>query len=135
MAIDILRAEITHEVRHDLESFYWLLVFILLRHAKHSQGEAAFDSLFGAVDWKQSASLKYSWIINPDPPLIIPGNAPLNNPLEVLRETLRGNFRSILPPRPHITHAQILALLIMRSLPRTGPRTMPPSSGCPPLTS
>ncbi|EPT03319.1 hypothetical protein FOMPIDRAFT_1046874 [Fomitopsis schrenkii] len=32
-AVDLLsRGEVVHEVRHDLESFFWLLIWILLRH-------------------------------------------------------------------------------------------------------
>ncbi|EPS93868.1 hypothetical protein FOMPIDRAFT_91473 [Fomitopsis schrenkii] len=90
MAIEILSSEVTHEARHDLEAFYWLLVYILLRHTNHghSRGKAAFDALFTVVSWDQASDLKFSWITYPAVPLTVPGNAPLNALLEGFREAL-----------------------------------------------
>ncbi|EPS93014.1 hypothetical protein FOMPIDRAFT_1136967, partial [Fomitopsis schrenkii] len=112
MAIEILSSEVTHEARHDLEAFYWLLVYILLWHTNHghSRRKAAFDALFTVVSWDQASDLKFSWITYPAVPLTVPGNAPLNALLEGFREALVGNFPSLLPPGPQVTHAQILAL-------------------------
>ncbi|EPT03326.1 hypothetical protein FOMPIDRAFT_1116386, partial [Fomitopsis schrenkii] len=112
MAIEILSSEVTHEARHDLESFYWLLVYILLRHTNHDHpdGKAAFGELFTVVNSRQFAKFNFSWITYPAVPLTVPGNAPLNALLEGFRDALVGNFPSLLPPRPQVTHAQILAL-------------------------
>ncbi|EPS93231.1 hypothetical protein FOMPIDRAFT_89013 [Fomitopsis schrenkii] len=111
MAIEILKSEVTHEVRHDLESFYWLLIFILLRHTKHGhvRGKAAFGSLFTVIDWYQFAQNKLGWIRDPDTPLIIPGNAPLNDLIEGFRKALENNFGRQAPLQ-RITHTQVLAL-------------------------
>ncbi|KAH9831785.1 uncharacterized protein C8Q71DRAFT_714969, partial [Rhodofomes roseus] len=86
MAVDILRAEITHEARHDLESFYWLLVFIVLRHTKHGHPlkEMAFGHLFCTQQMDQNALVKFCWLML-DPPLTVPGNEPLTRLLEMLR--------------------------------------------------
>ena len=112
MAMDILWDEITHEARHDLESFYWLLVFILLRHTNHGHrlGKAAFGSLFTVVDWYIFGTTKWGWITNPTVPLTIPGNAPLNELLEEFRVVLRGNLSQTPPAERHVTHSRILAL-------------------------
>ncbi|KZT63176.1 hypothetical protein DAEQUDRAFT_185170 [Daedalea quercina L-15889] len=36
MAVEVLRRGIIHQARHDLESFYWLLLWLIFRHTKHS---------------------------------------------------------------------------------------------------
>ena len=107
MAIEILRFEITHEARHDLESFYWLLVFILLRHTKHGhpRGNAAFGSLFAVSDWDHLAMTKSGWIRNTIPPLVIPGNTPLNELLEDFRDALEFNHPTRRVPIQRVTHA------------------------------
>ncbi|KAH9915204.1 uncharacterized protein B0H18DRAFT_1215589 [Fomitopsis serialis] len=97
MAIEILRSEITHEARHDLESFYWLLVFIVLRHTNH--------------DHKRGMALlhtKQSWLSREVPPLKVPGNEPLTSLLENLRVAFTGNFRLRRVGVEHRTHREIL---------------------------
>ncbi|EPT03334.1 hypothetical protein FOMPIDRAFT_1115985, partial [Fomitopsis schrenkii] len=112
MAIEILRSKVTHEARHDLESFYWLLVYILLRHTNHGhwRWKAAFDALFTVVSWDQAAAMKFCWITRPTAPLTIPGNAPLHDLLEGLRDALEFNFPQRRFPVQRVTHAQILTL-------------------------
>ncbi|KAH9915211.1 uncharacterized protein B0H18DRAFT_1042164 [Fomitopsis serialis] len=96
MAVEILQAEITHEARHDLESFYWLLVFIVLRHTKHGHHleTGAFGSLFCHSDWDQCVREKKAWLIDEKAPLAVPGNEPLTSLLEKLRK--RTTHRDIL---------------------------------------
>ena len=52
MSIQVLQGKMTHEARHDLESFFWLLLYIVLRHTDHSlqSDPRALRSIFGAAD-------------------------------------------------------------------------------------
>ncbi|KAJ6625793.1 hypothetical protein B0H10DRAFT_590793 [Mycena sp. CBHHK59/15] len=80
-----------HTCKHDLESFYWLLIWILLRHANHSdpRGPAACSILFDNPLIDIVISMKQTWLLpalatrNVDR-LPILGNAPLSNLVDVL---------------------------------------------------
>ncbi|KZT63070.1 hypothetical protein DAEQUDRAFT_742137, partial [Daedalea quercina L-15889] len=110
MAIDILRSEITHEAQHDLESFYWLLVFIVLRHTTHGHHlkKGACGSLFCLSDWDQCTSRKFGWLLDTTPPLTVPGNGSLNALLNKFRLALMCNFPQHHVPVRHVTHCKIL---------------------------
>ncbi|KAF7296456.1 hypothetical protein HMN09_01052000 [Mycena chlorophos] len=43
-------AKVRHGAHHDLESFYWLLVWMVLRHTEHTGGDRAAAKLFDAED-------------------------------------------------------------------------------------
>ncbi|KAJ7171629.1 hypothetical protein C8R43DRAFT_1058629 [Mycena crocata] len=52
MAIEVMKADAntTHRPHHDLESFYWLLVWMILRHTEHIHPRArAYTYLFDAT--------------------------------------------------------------------------------------
>ncbi|KAJ7497689.1 hypothetical protein FB451DRAFT_955550, partial [Mycena latifolia] len=48
LAIEVLKhsrdrtAEHRHEVKHDLESFYYLLIWLVLRHTDHQHPDAEY---------------------------------------------------------------------------------------------
>ena len=51
MATELLESpEGRHEVDHDLESFFWVLLWVVLRHTKHrfSPGSEEYTALFGS---------------------------------------------------------------------------------------
>ncbi|KAI0713081.1 hypothetical protein C8Q72DRAFT_777872, partial [Fomitopsis betulina] len=45
MSVEVLRARIIHQVRHDLEACFWLLLWIVLRHTDHRDPEEAYNLL------------------------------------------------------------------------------------------
>ncbi|KAI0733662.1 hypothetical protein C8Q72DRAFT_933312 [Fomitopsis betulina] len=72
MAIEILQTHVTHDVRHDLESFFWLLLWAVLRyttiacdppnqhhlyanvfnaHTDEASAHAKLNFLFNNIDW------------------------------------------------------------------------------------
>ncbi|KAH9930100.1 uncharacterized protein B0H18DRAFT_1209596 [Fomitopsis serialis] len=60
MAIEILETYVAHDVRHDLESFFWLLLWVVLRYTNHTSCPPyhVFISVFGAQDAEDSAAKK-----------------------------------------------------------------------------
>ncbi|KZT63036.1 hypothetical protein DAEQUDRAFT_760658 [Daedalea quercina L-15889] len=112
MAVEILAAEITHEARHDLESFYWLLVFLVLRHTKHNHPlrNGAFGSLFCHSDLGACAGVKVIWLTRKtdNPPVTVPGNEPLTELLERFRVLCARNFSQLSSDVERMTHRQVL---------------------------
>ena len=96
MAIEILKKNnIIHEVHHDLESFYWVLVWLVLRHTKftHPMGHNALQTIFGG-DRPSSGLLKGGWITDQDE-LTVDGNEPLNILLQKFRRRCMLNYARI----------------------------------------
>ncbi|KAH9930130.1 uncharacterized protein B0H18DRAFT_1117183 [Fomitopsis serialis] len=60
MAIEILETYLVHDVHHDLESFFWLLLWIVLRHTNHTNhsSHVIYLEIFNAQDDKNSAQKK-----------------------------------------------------------------------------
>ncbi|KAJ6584589.1 hypothetical protein B0H19DRAFT_1227282 [Mycena capillaripes] len=67
VAIEIMRNTTVHGPHHDLESIYWLLVWMLLRHTKHTDpnGALACSELFDA----SGGSLKKKAWVNEQSPV------------------------------------------------------------------
>lgn len=87
IAIDILNGY-SHERKHDLESFYWLLVWIVVRHTVHHYKHhqvLAYTRLFNQPNDYAAATAKQKWLCGRNPPLFIHSNGPLTNLLETLR--------------------------------------------------
>lgn len=93
MAINILQAmSIIHGIHHDLESFYWVLVWVVMRHTMHSLGQEYCSTLFVFGNDQLGASAKIAWIYPVDDEggerkfyFEVEGNAPLTE--------LLGDFR------------------------------------------
>ncbi|KAJ7281814.1 hypothetical protein C8J57DRAFT_1298618 [Mycena rebaudengoi] len=96
LALQLLRAaadkrSITHTVEHDLESFYWLLVWIILRHNTnhgHPAGLLACHQLFDAATDFHAASQKGEWLLEQLPM----ENTLLFSVVEALRDTLEHHY-------------------------------------------
>ncbi|KAJ7105423.1 hypothetical protein C8R43DRAFT_1243997 [Mycena crocata] len=86
LAIDLLRGRernvaVYHECKHDLESFYWILMWILLRHADHSDPtqEYACYTLFDHDSISSAIYAKSGWLHAPwDSDSFIRNNPPLS---------------------------------------------------------
>ncbi|KAF7305928.1 Facilitated glucose transporter [Mycena chlorophos] len=95
LAIDLLSAaadkrEITHSVHHDLESFFWILVWIVLRQvtcaADEKTAQHLFDQNFDNLD--NAAVVKSSWLARRfiEKKKIVPANEPLSDLIIALAE-------------------------------------------------
>jgi hypothetical protein len=82
-----------HCADHDLESFYWLLIFLPLRHTHHNLGPLMYGQLFDskvmqyrAADAKRNLVEKQS--------LLICKNAPFTHILHVLTALVKNQVAS-----------------------------------------
>jgi hypothetical protein len=87
MAVEVLNGKL-HEPKHDLESFYWLLTWILFRHTHHNQLKSKARTLFDILDKDSAANAKLAWLQQSI--FRITGNEPLNSLLVNLRKCFRG---------------------------------------------
>ncbi|KAH9895254.1 hypothetical protein C8Q73DRAFT_693581 [Cubamyces lactineus] len=84
MAWDLLRTKpiTVHDFRHDLESFYWVLCWVILQHtacrSKFSKrdGHTLCKMFFESSDVNLARAMKCEWFCTQDC-LEIPGNVPL----------------------------------------------------------
>ncbi|KAH9930097.1 uncharacterized protein B0H18DRAFT_1147619 [Fomitopsis serialis] len=67
MAIEILLTFVAHDVNHDLESFFWLLLWAVLRYTRHTHHSSCqlFLSVFDAQDATSSAAKKSLFLNRP----------------------------------------------------------------------
>ena len=78
-----------HRVHHDLESFYWVLVWIICRHTNHTlpEGSDACRTYFPDDGESQAQGMKRQWLMLTRP-CAIRGNAPLTALHEGLRRLM-----------------------------------------------
>jgi hypothetical protein len=98
-----------HERKHDLESFYWLLVWTLLRHADHDQGPSACSKLFDVGDRELAAAQKRTWLETSD--LRINRNKPLTQLLKSLRILFRKQLADIDTASVEVTYDTLLSAI------------------------
>ncbi|TFY59416.1 hypothetical protein EVJ58_g5790 [Rhodofomes roseus] len=112
MSVEVLSGSVTHEARHDLESFYWLLVWIVLRHTAfiHEDEDGAWHGLFVADTIKKCREAKESWLKLDYPPVLIMRNAPLTGLLEDFRQLCRTNFDNAELKTKCMTHEDVLKI-------------------------
>ena len=112
MAIDLLSTdEVVHELRHDLESFFWVLVWIVLRHTTHSLGKKACNNLFNGENEEQCKGQKVGFLGGNPKPLVVAFNEPLTNLIKEFRLACRNNntLDSDRPSDP-LTHRKVLKI-------------------------
>ncbi|KAI0761571.1 hypothetical protein BD413DRAFT_616947 [Trametes elegans] len=112
MAMDLLHPQsegMLHEPRHDLESFIWVLLWIVLRHTqhKHWQGARACEKVFKYGDDYEAHLAKKGWA-NDDQPIIIEGNGPLTDLLRQLQELLHEANNFYVKKRVPLTHKALI---------------------------
>ncbi|KAH9945557.1 hypothetical protein B0H21DRAFT_809337 [Amylocystis lapponica] len=76
--LDLEGEEVVHLLQHDLESFYWVLVWVVLRHTNyfHRYGPDTCNKLFGGADEEACKSAKLKWI-NSKHSVVVKDNRPL----------------------------------------------------------
>ncbi|RDX46238.1 hypothetical protein OH76DRAFT_1407146 [Lentinus brumalis] len=120
MALELLLSKRTvHGVRHDLQSFYWVLMWLVLRHTKHSLAPDYCYKLFRTGDDFTAAAAKMWWI-NPfdydtgEPQLefSVTDNAPLTALIEDFRALIsRTRFEQRAPPPVPLAYDSVLGIL------------------------
>ena len=112
MAIDLLSAddEVVHELRHDLESFFWLLVWLVLRHTTHSLGKRACEILFNRENEIECRMQKGGFLSDAQEPLVVALNQPLTNLISEFREACKSNIAGQNRPSDPLTHKKVLKL-------------------------
>ena len=108
MAIDVLKHKM-HERKHDLESIYWLLIWIILRHVDHDQPKWACRDLFDVDDRKLAAAAKVDWLGSSD--LRANSNEPLTGLLESLRILFKKQLGDKDTPRVEVAYDTLLATI------------------------
>ena len=102
-----------HNVRHDLEAFFWLLIWIVLRHTRiaHWRAHTFHNSVFGGdTDWTGAAHKLY--FINHRVEWQVEGAEPLNTLVCSLKRSVAYQNPMIGGQNPvPLTYAKILDLL------------------------
>lgn len=110
LALDLLRygkESIVHDSHHDLESFYWLLVWIVLRHTSYNSPYGRREEcsrLFKPVNSREAKIAKGGWLYNAEP-LIINQNPPLTDLLKTLQDLV---YMAAIPTRSKSMTREIL---------------------------
>ncbi|KAI0750204.1 hypothetical protein C8Q80DRAFT_1269950 [Daedaleopsis nitida] len=101
----------THRVHHDLESFYWVLLWVVFCHTSHSKGQSICKDVFKYGNDFEAYQAKDFWIGDAKKDkvlgaLIINDNVPLTTLMAKFRLLLRKQVRDDVP----LTHEAIIAL-------------------------
>ncbi|PCH39209.1 hypothetical protein WOLCODRAFT_29424 [Wolfiporia cocos MD-104 SS10] len=89
MAMELIDADpennVPHQAHHDLESFFWLLVWVVLCHTNHDhkEGKGAFSKVFGTITPQDARERKEYMFLKKM--FTIKDNAPLSYLLKRLR--------------------------------------------------
>lgn len=99
-----------HDSRHDLESFYWVLVWIVLRHTlfEHALGEEACSEVFKFGSDNNAASAKLMWLRKPA--ITVTGNPPLTELLNGFRKLMLSSVYAIEDMRQPLTYQAVIAI-------------------------
>ena len=112
MAIHTLEAQSNpqyqHKPYHDLESFYWLLVYMALLYTSHSLHPLACSDLFDIKIGQEAADAKKKWLDNY--PLKITDNEPFTDILKQLTVLVKEQLTAS-PESPVLTHKDVLTIL------------------------
>ncbi len=111
MAMMILGAhrQIIHDIHHDLESAYWVLLWLVLRHTEHTLGQEVCKEVFISGNDRSAAAAKSYWIAYQAKDLVVKGNQPLTTLLLEFRSLL---FRSVGHRNPSeiLNHESVLQI-------------------------
>ena len=103
-----------HRPRHDLESFYWVLLWVAVRHTRHSRRQNICERIFVYGDDEEAADCKWKWIAH----IVLPGTNPCplvfvdNDPLTVLLDRFRLLIKDqyMRPSEDILTYDAVLAI-------------------------
>lgn len=122
MALELIdpRSDPLHYPHHDLESYYWVLLWVVLRHTvsfilpsgdeEIQTGKQACASLFNCDDVKLGHSLKQTWVLRFDeqPSLKIADNVPLTTLVAEFQALLKMQVAAALHLVPAVFGKQLL---------------------------
>ena len=115
MSVEVLHGKVIHQVRHDLESFFWLLLWIVLRYTDHRNRDAYLwlRTLFDQESELECANAKRGFLGSG---FDIRGNEPLTYLVqefsELCEENLKANRRAKGGQQSHLlTYDSVLSLL------------------------
>ena len=86
-----------HQLHHDLESVYWVLIWCILRHVTHDHPlkERACPHIFDVESEGHCRAVKVAWFVGPEAvDLAIENNEPLTNLLKRLKVLFRLHIHS-----------------------------------------
>ncbi|KAH9930114.1 uncharacterized protein B0H18DRAFT_1209606 [Fomitopsis serialis] len=113
MAIEILLTYVVHDVRHDLESAFWLLLCMILRHTKHTSSPQymLYLRVFGAENELDSAGRKQVFLSGPME-WEIKDNKPLTTLVRKFKTLCKNNLPNYDDPSSVIplTYESVLSL-------------------------
>ncbi|KAI0750193.1 hypothetical protein C8Q80DRAFT_676674 [Daedaleopsis nitida] len=108
-AIELLRdPSAVHSVHHDLESFYWVLLWVILRWTAHDRGfkEDPCENIFEFGSDEKAEYAKYGWI-GSTRKVAVKGNAPLTDLLDQFKALCKSNTSE---SGVRLTHAKVLEI-------------------------
>ncbi|KAI9069515.1 hypothetical protein FKP32DRAFT_61473 [Trametes sanguinea] len=109
-ALPVLKARgtILHQTKHDMESFYWVLVWVVLRHTdcyreedEARAGDDLSQELFSAYDYIDSHIQKYYWLDNIER-LIVSGDEPQTALINRFNDLVHLSQTSMFYPVPRV---------------------------------
>ncbi|TFY58394.1 hypothetical protein EVJ58_g6444 [Rhodofomes roseus] len=112
MAIEVLHTYVAHDIRHDLESVFWLLLCMVLRHTRHTCYPAyqLYIFIFGASTEYESAMHKRGFLTGPMD-WEVEGNKPLTTLIRKYRYLCRLNMPDDEPAKViPLTYESVLGL-------------------------
>ena len=105
---------VVHDIRHDIHSFYWVLIWVVLRHTAHNMPRRkgahpseACARVFKQGSSEEAADAKRSWFYHESKFLVITGNSPLTALVNEFGALLRSNRGS--PDMP-LDYDEVLAV-------------------------
>ena len=115
-AIDLLLKEnVVHTAYHDLEAFYWVFLWSILRWTEHNWDCATYqdpcDDVFSYGNDRLAAALKFHWLWSNNRKIVITGNAPLTEIAYRFKELLfKYRIAHLLDIAKEISHEAVLKI-------------------------
>lgn len=108
---------VIHRHYHDIESHYWVLLWIILRHTEHNLGQGYCDMVFTLASAGKSADAKMLWLIRRKSEegytLEIEDNKPLTDLMHAYKLLVKRNVVNLadeVDETPVLTHDAVLEI-------------------------
>ena len=112
MAVEILATHVAHDVRHDLESFFWLLLWVVLRYTRTTSWPKyrLYGEVFGAQTERDNLAHKKCFL-DEDMNWEVEGNKPLTTLVSKFKELVElQNPPKRGPPAQPLTYEKVMTL-------------------------